>query len=296
MLGQTYPVHAVRLPLVRRMESGSTFTHMSPPASCSVCGSASTGGRFCSSCGAPYEGALCAACRSTLTAGAKFCHRCGTAVGATPSDPRMAATLPWAVASIALVALVALIAGRSVGAHRAAAAEAPPAAAIAPDDAGGGSGAPVGDAGATRAPDISSMSPAERADRLFDRVMRLHEQGKDDSVRFFSPMVLSAYQMIGPLDADQHYDLGRLGEVFGMPDLARAEADTILQKQPTHLLGLTLAARTAKQAKQDAQARDYYKRLLAAEPAERKRALPEYDRHHDDIDAAIAMARGELKG
>jgi tetratricopeptide (TPR) repeat protein len=146
-----------------------------------------------------------------------------------------------------------------------------------------------------RAPDISSMSPAERADRLYDRVMRLHSEGKDDSVRFFSPMVLTAYQMIGPLDADQHYDLGRIGEVLGNTDLARAEADTILRDQPTHLLGLTLAARAATLDKQPDKARDFYKRLLAAEPAERKRALPEYDRHRDDIDAAIATARGTLR-
>ena len=200
-------------------------------------------------------------------------------MGSRPSDPRVSATLPWAVASIAVIALVALVAGRSVGARRGAAAQ-PSAPAAAADDTT--QETPV------RAPDISNMSPSERADRLYDRVMRLHEEGKDDSVRFFSPMVLQAYQMLGPLDADQHYDLGRIAEVLGMSELARAEADTILKAQPTHLLGLTLAARVAPAAKKS----DFYRRLLAAEPAERKRALPEYDRHKDDIDAALAMARG----
>jgi tetratricopeptide (TPR) repeat protein len=108
-------------------------------------------------------------------------------------------------------------------------------------------------------------------------------------------MILQAYQMLGPLDADHHYDLGRIGEVLGLADLAKAEADTILQTQPTHLLGLTLAARAATLDKQPTQARDYYKRLLTAEPAERKKALPEYARHRDDIDAALATARGEQK-
>jgi hypothetical protein len=178
--------------------------------------------------------------------------------------------------------LVALVAGRGIGA-RGVAAAAPPTA-----DPDTTQEAPV------RAPDISAMSPAERADRLYDRVMRLHSEGKDDSVKFFSPMVLNAYQMLGPLDTDQHYDLGRIGEVLGMTDLARAEADTILASQPTHLLGLTLAARAAELDKEPAKARDYYKRLLAAEPSERRRALPEYDRHRDDIDAAMATARGTL--
>ncbi len=197
----------------------------------------------------------------------------------------MATTLPWAVASIALLALVALIAGRTIGARRVAAAP-PEQAAPADSDA---------QSPGVRAPDISAMSPAERADRLFDRVMRLHTEGKDDSVRFFSPMVLNAYQMLGPLDADHHYDLGRIGEVLGQPDLARAEADTILREQPTHLLGLALAARAATLAKQDATARAFYQRLLAAEPTERKRNVPEYDRHRDDIDAALATARGALR-
>ncbi|HZS60810.1 MAG TPA: zinc ribbon domain-containing protein [Gemmatimonadaceae bacterium] len=253
---------------------------MPTPATCPSCNAPSTGGRFCSSCGAPFEGAVCAACRSSLSAGAKFCHRCGAAVGSRPSDPRVSATLPWAVASIAVVALVALVAGRSIGARRVT-----PAAAPSADTTAEEAQAPV------RAPDISSMSPGERADRLYDRVMRLHEEGKDDSVRFFSPMVMQAYQMLGPLDADQHYDLGRIAEVLGMGDLAKAEADTILKAQPTHLLGLTLAARVSTPDKK----RDFYKRLLAAEPAERKKALPEYDRHKDDIDAALATARGEQR-
>ena len=99
------------------------------------------------------------------------------------------------------------------------------------------------------------MSPRERADRLYDRVMRLNEEGKTDSVDFFAPMVTSAYQMLGTLDLDQHYDLGRVGEVTGAAPLARAEADTILRADPTHLLGLALAARVATDAHQDAAAR-----------------------------------------
>jgi hypothetical protein len=135
------------------------------------------------------------------------------------------------------------------------------------------------------------MSPGERADRLYDRVMRLSEEGKTDSVDFFAPMVMSAYQMLGPLDLDQHYDLGRVGEVTGAAPLARAEADTILRADPTHLLGLALAARVAADAHQDAEARSYYRRLVTAEKSERAKNLPEYSRHGHDIDAALAEAR-----
>jgi hypothetical protein len=256
------------------------------PHSCAACGTPSAGGRFCASCGAPLTGALCPACRSALTTGAKFCHRCGSAVGASPTaDARAATTVPWTIAALALLALAALAAGRNFGAHRSVA-EAPAAAApaIADADQAGAGPAP---------PDISAMSPAERADRLFDRVMRLHEQGKDDSVQFFAPMVLAAFQAIPDPTLDQRYDLGRVGEAVGLNDLAKAEADTILGQDPTHLLGLALAARAATAAKQTDAAHGYYKRLLAAEPAERKKKLPEYERHQADIDTAIAQAHGQ---
>jgi hypothetical protein len=266
----------------------SSSPNPTPPVQqCAACGTPSAGGRFCASCGAPLTGALCPACRSALTTGAKFCHRCGSAVGASPTaDARAATTVPWTIAALSLLALAALAAGRNFGAHRTAA-EAP-AAAVAPPiadaDQGGAGPAP---------PDISAMSPAERADRLFDRVMRLHEQGKDDSVQFFAPMVLAAFQAIPDPTLDQRYDLGRVGEAVGLNDLAKAEADTILSQDPTHLLGLALAARAATAAKQPDAAHGYYKRLLAAEPAERKKKLPEYARHQADIDAAIAQAHGQ---
>jgi hypothetical protein len=102
---------------------------------------------------------------------------------------------------------------------------------------------------------------------------------------------MSAYQMIGTLNADQHYDLGRIGEVTGVTDLARAEADTILKTDPTHLLGLALAAHAATAANQPAAARQFYRRLLAAAPGETAKALPEYGRHRNDIDAAIAEGK-----
>jgi hypothetical protein len=135
------------------------------------------------------------------------------------------------------------------------------------------------------------MSPRERADRLYDRVMRLNEEGKQDSVDFFAPMVTAAYQMLGPLDLDEHYDLGRVAEVTGEAALARAEADTILRASPTHLLGLALSARIAGDAHQSAAARSLYQRLVAAAPAEEAKRLPEYDRHRQDIDLALAEAK-----
>ena len=258
---------------------------------CPTCGAAASG-RFCATCGSPLAGAACAACRAPLTPGAKFCHRCGTAAGAAPPPVDAparggAAALPWAVASIALLALIALVAGQHFNARPGGSLDAPsnalPQAGL--DDRG------AGGAGQARAPDISQMSPEERATRLFDRVIGMSERGRTDSVQFFAPMALTAYQMLGALNVDQRYDLGRIGEVSGAIGLARAQADTILRYNPTHLLGLSLAAAAARAAGDDAARRDYERRLLAAEPTERARTLPEYLAHRVDIDSAVARAK-----
>jgi len=104
-------------------------------------------------------------------------------------------------------------------------------------------------------------------------------------------MAISAYQMIGQLNADQRYDMGRIAEVAGALPLARAQADSILREQPSHLLGLVLAARVATLDKDAAKLRQVESRLLAVERTELARALPEYQRHEADIMSALAQAR-----
>ncbi len=272
-------------------------------ARCPACG-APASGRFCSSCGTALAGATCATCSASLTPGARFCHRCGTPAGAPSAAPSrgFASALPWAVAALALVSLTALVVGQRFGARSNPAptadvldgANMQGATVIGPaPSASDAAGAPAGSA--PRAPDISQLSPEQRAERLYDRIMTEHEAGREDAVRSFLPMARAAYEMIGPLNLDQRYDLGRLGEVGGDTALARAQADTILEKRPTHLLGLILAARVARMEGSDTRARALDARLLAAEPAERSAALPEYLLHRNDIDTALSAARSAAK-
>jgi hypothetical protein len=265
----------------------------SQPGVCPRCGAAiaedAAGWQFCASCGAPLTGARCARCEAPLTPGARFCHRCGLATTATPHKQKsVAELLPWGVAGVALLALFALLAGRGFGSARGAGLDAPqnalPQAGLDFDRPGGGDPA-------QRASDISQLSPEERADRLFNRVMALASQGKRDSVLFFAPMAISAYRMLGPLNLDQHYDVGRIGEVAGAWPLAQAQSDSILSRAPTHLLGLILAARAAT-LRGDPEARQRLEqRLVAAERTEATKALPEYERHQNEIVAALAAAR-----
>lgn len=151
--------------------------------------------------------------------------------------------------------------------------------------------APMAGGGGAAAVDISSMTPRERASRLFDRIMRLHSQGKSDSVQFFSTMALGVYESLGDLDADLRYDFGRIAEVSGNLDIAAAQADTIQQQSPNHLLGLILGIAVASARNDAARRQSLEQRLLAAESAELARNLEEYVLHRADIDAAVAAAR-----
>jgi hypothetical protein len=144
---------------------------------------------------------------------------------------------------------------------------------------------------AARAPDISSLSPAERAERLYDRIMGAAERGRVDSVRFFMPMALQAYEALGALSVDQRYDLGRLAEVAGDAAIASAQADTILREQPRHLLGLLLAARAARLRGDETGARRHLSQMARVVTAERQKQLPEYLLHQNDIDLALAEWR-----
>lgn len=281
------------------------------PSVCPRCSAVGTG-RFCTECGAPLNGAPCVSCGQPLTPGSKFCHHCGTPAGPAAAksvthSATMANTLPWAVAGIAFLALFAMLASKGFNARRGSAVDAPMNALPNPTvdvaagaDAGGAGGTPDasaapfagGAAAGVRAPDISNLSPTDIANRLFDRIMRLNDQGKADSVAFFAPMAVQAYQMVEqeqghPLDADQRFDVGRIGEVAGALQIAKAQADTILQEHPDHLLGLLLAAQAAKLSGNTAALNTYKAKFESVKTRELAKNLPEYKRHAADINAGI---------
>lgn len=243
------------------------------------------GWRFCAACGAPLAGAACARCSTPLSPGSRFCHRCGAPAtpGAGQTRERNAADLaPWMVAGIALLALAAVVGVRVFDRDQGG------------TPAGAGTiqpGMSAAQPGARAVTDISQLTPEERADRLYNRVMMLASEGKTDSVAFFAPMAMQAYQMLGPLNDDQHYDAGRVAAIAGDERVARAHADSILARSPNHLLGLLLAINAADLRGDAAAAGGYRRRLLAAEQAETGRNLPEYERHRQEIAAAVAAAR-----
>jgi hypothetical protein len=252
----------------------------SSPISCPSCTTPGTG-RFCGSCGTPLIKAHCTACGRPLAPGARFCSNCRESPTVSPlrvaSPPaRSVEWVPWMMTGVALV-LIAFVVGQRVGG-------ATRVSVITPRQS-------LAVGVASSAPDISLLSPRERVDRLYDRIMRLDAEGKRDSVNFFANMAIPGYGQLPLLDDDLRYDLGRIEEVAGALVLARAQADTILLTTPAHLLGLALGMRTAYSLGDTTGARALGARLLAAERTERKKALPEYERHAADIADAEKEAR-----
>jgi hypothetical protein len=213
----------------------------------------------------------CHACGATLSDGARYCHKCGASTQARATGWRVG--LPWGIAGLAVGALIGVLAMRGTGG---AAGSAAPDTPVAPFAGGGTTGG--------GAPDISQMSPEERAQRLFDRVMRLDEAGKTDSVQFFLPMALGAYAQLPALDLDAHYDIGVLQLAGGNAAGVLAEADTILRAVPTHLYGLMLRAQGLALRGDSAAARRASAAFLANERAERARQRPEYAEHANALD------------
>ena len=229
---------------------------------------------------------FCSACGVQLDPNARFCHNCGVPVGGdaayTPAAyvpvaavPRTPGILMWGVPTLALIAVVVIVAAQ--GAR----------------DTPAESTALGGPAGMVRAPDISSMTPGEQADRLFNRVMTLVSEGKTDSAKYFAPMAFGAFEALTPLTMHLRYDMGLVALVTEELTIATAQADTILRERPTHLLGLALAARAAEARGDAAAGAAFRRRLVAAETAERATNLPEYTDHANDIRAAIDLTRGQ---
>ena len=135
------------------------------------------------------------------------------------------------------------------------------------------------------------MTPEERADRLFDRIMTAYEQGDSEYVQNMAPMALAAYDMLPTLDPLRRFDLGRIAEVTGSLQVAGAHADTLLQQHPQHLLGLILASRVADLENDEPRRAAFASRLLEAAPAELEQGRSEYSVHANTINIALTEAR-----
>ena len=262
----------------------------SSPAVCPACG-AQASGYFCSGCGASLGPRRCEHCSAELSSRARFCHRCGRAVAPDAARPRARRPEPaaWTVAAVLAVLLVGAIVWRVQRGTPAP---------VVPDMANpGAQGVPfAGGRPAGPAPDISAMSPRERFDRLFNRVMSAAERGDSATVVTFTPMALGAYGQLDTVDTDARYHAALLLlQVGGVPE-ALAVADTIEATQPGHLFGFLIRGSAADLAQSDTMRRQAYRDFLAHLGTEMKANRPEYREHQPAIEAFRKQAETAVNG
>ena len=135
-----------------------------------------------------------------------------------------------------------------------------------------------------QAVDLSSMTPRQAADRLFNRVMAAYE-GKDTAqAEQFGPMALEAYKLVETLDSDAQYHIGLINFVLGNTDEVRKQVEILRKASPEHLLAAVLEIKVAKQAGDEKAASETLARAAAAYDAEMKRGLPEYEAHRVTVE------------
>jgi tetratricopeptide (TPR) repeat protein len=139
--------------------------------------------------------------------------------------------------------------------------------------------------------DLSTMTPREAADRLFDRVMMASESGNTAEVANFLPMAIQAYEIAGPLDLDGRYHLSALQREALDFESALAVAEGALEEYSDHLLNLASAAAASLGLGDTVSARAYYERMLEVWDAEMASTRPDYEMHRNMM--PILKASGE---
>lgn len=210
----------------------------------------------------PSGSTSCPACASRVQGDARYCQNCGKSLDG--AGWLTAQTLTVLASAIIVLVALALLFASVIDVDRLSstvpAGSTPPRAAA--------SGQP---------PDLSTMSPRDAADRLFNRVMMADEQGEAAEVEQFAPMAVSAYEMLESLDTDAFFHVGLIQAAAGNIEEARGYAERLKAAAPNHLLAALLDHRLAKIEN---------KAKVAASAAKR---------FHDHYDEEISIGRLEYE-
>jgi hypothetical protein len=205
---------------------------------------------------------ICRACGTPAPADFTFCGKCGRrlrgddAAGPTPRRFRAA----FLAAAIAVVLVAVALARRSSSA-------------VPEAEPGPAAAAPV-----TMPTDISRLSPAERFDRLYRRVMQGARTGDTLATRF-APMALAAFEMLDTVDADTRYHAALIKLHLGDAAGAAAFGDSILARDSSHLLGWVARGMALRWQRDTARLPAVYAGFRRHAAAELARGRPEYAEH-----------------
>jgi hypothetical protein len=257
---------------------------MTSTPACAACG-APLSGQFCSHCGAPAESGACRTCNTRLSPGARFCHRCGVPAGTVAATARRERTA-WIIAGTAVLLALLVVVWRAGGARP-----------TVPDMGNAGNTGAAGAGGALpagRAPDISSLSPRQRFDRLYERVVRAAEAGDTLTVVQFTPMALGAYALLDTVDADARYHAAMIQLAVGDDAAALALADTIQTNAPEHLFADIVRGEVADGRNDTAGLTRAYQSFLDHYSREMRAGRIEYQEHRPILDDFSTRAKASL--
>lgn len=270
------------------------------PDTCPRCGEPASG-NFCATCGANLQVKACPNCGAKPEPGARFCTRCGSAMtggGSGPVGAQAAASsrdggggdsqIGWWAAGGLLVVLMMVVAWPI----------------LRPDEVGGpptgGTGAAVssggGPASGASSVDITSMTPREAADALYNRVMRYASAGDSANLVAFMPMAIGAHERAQPMDVDGHFHLASLQLLAGDFAGALATSRSALEEAPNHLLANYSAAQAAAEMGDEATAREHYQAILDHWDAEMSSGNIDYESHADMMDGIRQTAQAAVGG
>ena len=216
---------------------------------------------------------VCPACGEENKVSARFCQACGRSVAAGDGGRFNAQTLTvigaGLVTLLALGALFSTVIDTSTNTGGNSAVTAPARTASTP---------------AGQPPDLSTMTPREAADRLFNRVMMADEQGLADEVAQFAPMAVAAYDRLESLDTDALYHLGMIHAAAGDVDRARDATERLKAIVPKHLLVSVIEHRLATDTNDQDKAERAIDQFKANYAEEINVDRFEYDHHRRVID------------
>ncbi len=204
----------------------------------------------------------CQSCGAISPAGFIFCGKCGRRLGTAGGDPPQASRIRGPIIAVAIAAVIGAVflARRSsptVPATPAAAEAAQPAA------------VPI---------DITQLSPEERFDRLYRRVMQGAGTG-DTMTAQFAPMALAAFEMLDSVDADTRYHAALIKLHMGDAAGAAAFGDSILVRDSSNLLGYVARGMAFRWQRDTARLPAVYAGFRRHAARELARDRPEYAEH-----------------
>jgi len=261
----------------------------SAPLTCAACAATITG-HYCAFCGAAADAGHCTACGAPLSPGARFCHHCGAPVKSrTGAGSGRRERTAWIVAGIAAVAAIISVLWGAGSFRPAGSPEM-----ANPGNLVGGTPSRASEPSglqARPAPDISNLTPEQRFDRLFERVMRAGENSDSATVQQFAPMALGAYALLDSTNTDLRFHAALVDLAVGQFTDAQALADSILAQAPGHLFGYIIRGEAADRQNQSAALTRSYRDFLAHYDAEMRAGRKEYAEHKPIVGDFLTRAR-----